>query len=162
MGIDHRPSSQRLRRTAKKLLLIIALVAIAPSLFAACGASEDPLVGTWNAVSATGDRADGTLFHRRSKVEFFEDGTLNVLVHRLSTVVYKDDTLNSQGRSAKWSWVAEDHITIEFSGAAYVLETSFDDDKLIMRDRGFGGDAIVTFERDLSKKRASNLSSDKN
>ena len=135
MGVQHRSSSHRLRTTAKNLLLTVVVLAIASSLLAACGGSKDSVVGTWNAVSTTGPRTDGTLFHRRSTVEFFEDGTLNVA-----------------GRSANWSWPAEDSLRIEFPGAAYVLETSLDGNELIVRDRGFGGNAVVTFARDLSKR----------
>lgn len=163
MRVQHRSSSHRLWPTAKNLLLIVAVLAIAPSLLAACGGSKDSLVGTWNAVSATGTRVDGTLFHRRSKVEIFEDGTLNVLVHRLSTVANsEDDSRNVAGRSANWSWTADDSLRIEFSEAVYVLETSFDDDKLIVRDRGFGGNAVVTFQRDLSRKPAPDRQTNKN
>ncbi len=152
MGVHRRSSSCRPWPTAKNLLLIVAVLAVSSSLLAACGGS-DPVVGTWNAVSTTGTRTDGTLLHRRSTVEFFEDGTLNVRVHRISTVaVSEDGSQNIAGRSGNWSWMADDILRIEFSGVSYVMETSLDDGKLILRDRGFGGNAVVTFERDLSKK----------
>lgn len=155
MEIRHRSSSQRLRPTAKNLLLIVVVLAIASSLLAACGGSKDSVVGTWYAVSTTGPRTDGTLFHRRSTVEFLEDGTLKILVHRLSTVAISEDRApNVPGKSANWSWLADDILRIELPGAAYVLETSIEGDELIVRDRGFGGNAVVTFARDLSKKPA--------
>ena len=152
MGSHHRYISHWLSSRTKKLLLTVVVLAIASSLLAACGSSKDPVVGAWNAVSATGSRADGTFFHRRSAVEFFEDGTLNVLVDRLSTVeLVKHSTQNVVGNSANWSWLADDILKIEFSGATYLLETSLNGDELIVRDRGFGGNAVVTFMRDRSK-----------
>ena len=155
MGVHHRSSSHRLRPTAKKLLLIAAVLAIASGLLAACGGSKDPVVGTWNAVSSTGPRVDGTLLHRRSTVEFFEDGTLNLLVDQLTRVeLVEHRSLNVLGKSGNWSWSDDDSLRIEFSDAAYVLETTLDGDELIVRDRGFGGNAVVTFARDLSKKPA--------
>ena len=84
MGIQRRSSLSWLRPRTKRLLLTAAVLAIAASLFAACGSSVDPGVGTWNAVSTTGPRVDETLFHRRSTVEFFEDGTLDILVDRIT------------------------------------------------------------------------------
>ncbi len=163
MGVRPGSNDHRMRPTAKKLLVIVAVLAVASSLFAACGGSKDPVVGTWNAVSTTGTRTDGTLLHRRSTVEFLEDGTLNVRVHRISTVVVSEDgSQNIAGRSGDWSWLADDILKIEFSDASYVLETSLDDGKLIVRDRGYGGNAVVTFERDLSKKPPPGQSSNKN
>ena len=163
MGVRPGSNNHRMRPTAKKLLVIVAVLAVASSLLAACGGSKDPVVGTWNAVSTTGTRADGTLLHRRSMVEFFEDGTLNVRVHRISTVVVSEDgSQNIAGRSGDWNWLAYDILKIEFSDASYVLETSLDDGKLIVRDRGYGGNAVVTFERDLSKKPPPEQSSNKN
>ena len=145
MGIQRRYSIDWLRPKTKKLLLIAAALAIASSLLAACGSSVDPVVGVWNAVSTTGPRVDETLFHRRSSVEFFENGTLNL-----------------EGRSANWNWLAEDSLKIEFSEAAYQMEASVKEDKLIVRDKAFGGDAVVTFTRDLSRKRVSNGETNKN
>lgn len=136
MGVPHISSNHRLTRTAKKLILLAAVLAIASSLLTACGDSKDPVIGTWDAVSTAGPRTDGTLFNRRSTVEFFADGTLDV-----------------EGKSANWSWSADGSLKIEFSDAAYMLETTVDGNELIMRDKGFGGDAVVTFARDLSKKR---------
>ena len=152
-----------MRPTAKNLLLIAAVLAVGSGLLAACGGSEDPVVGTWNAVSTAGPRVDGTLLHRRSTVEIFADGTLNVRVNRVSTVVVSEDgSQNIAGRSGDWSWLADDILKIEFSDASYVLETSLDDGKLILRDRGYGGNAVVTFERDLSKKPPPEQLSNKN
>ena len=144
MEVHDSSSSQRIRHTAKNLLLIVAMLAVASGLLAACGGSKESVVGAWNAVSTSGTRTDGTLFNRRSTVEFFEDGTLIV-----------------EGRSANWSWLAEDNLRIEFSEESYVLETSFEAEKFIVLDRGYGGKAVVTFEPDYSKKRASDQSSNK-
>lgn len=163
MGVHHRYSGQRLRPKAKNLLLIVAVLAIASGLLAACGSSIDPLVGTWRAVSTTGPRTDGTLFHRRSTVEFFEDGTLNLLVDRLTRVeLVENRSLKVPGKSGNWSWSAEDSLRIEFSEAAYVLETTLVADKLIVRDRGLGGNAVVTFARDLSRQRSLDQETNKN
>ena len=163
MIAHQRSSSHRMRPTAKNLLLIAAVLAVGSGLLAACGGSEDPVVGTWNAVSTAGPRVDGTLLHRRSTVEFLADGTLNVRIHRTSTVVASEDgSQNIAGRSGDWSWLADDILKIEFSDASYLLETSLDDDELILRDRGYGGNAVVTFERDLSKKPPPEQLSNKN
>ena len=135
MEVRHRSCSHRLRPTARGLLLMVVVLAITSSLSAACGGSQDPLVGRWKAISTAGPRTDGTLFHRRSTVEFFENGALDI-----------------EGRSAKWNWPADDRLRIEFPGEAYVLEAVFDRDELIVRDRGFGGNTVITFARDLSRK----------
>ena len=151
MGAHHRSGSRLLRPTAKNLLVIVAVLAIASSLLAACGDSKLAVVGTWNAVTTTGPRTEGTLCHRRSALEFLEDGTLHILVHRISTVAISQDG-NQPRKTANWSWLADDILKIEFPEASYLLEISLNDDELILRDRGFGGNAVVTFERDLSKK----------
>lgn len=156
MGIQRRSSLSWLRPRTKRLLLTAAVLAIASSLFAACGSSVDPVVGTWNAVSTTGPRVDETLFHRRSTVEFFEDGTLDILVDRITRVsLVEGRSINVPGKSGKWSWLDEDSLRIESSEAAYKMEATVKGDTLIIRDKGFGGNAVVTFARDLSKKRSS-------
>ena len=127
--------SQWLRPTVKNLLLVIGVLGISASLFAACGNSVDPLVGTWEAASTSGTRTDGTLFNRRSAVEFLEDGTLIL-----------------EGSSAKWSWPAKDTLQIEFPEAAYVVEARLVKKELVVRDTGFGGDAVVTFTRNPSRR----------
>ena len=110
------------------------MLAIASSLLSACGDSKDLVVGSWKAVSTSGTRTDGTLFHRRSTAEFFEDGTANVA-----------------GKSAEWSWPSEDSLMIDFPDSSYLLEARIKDDEMIVRDTGFGGDAEVTFSRNRSK-----------
>ena len=64
-------------------------------------------------------------------------------------------SLNVPGKSGKWSWLDEDSLRIESSEAAYKMEATVKGDTLIIRDKGFGGNAVVTFARDLSKKRSS-------
>lgn len=42
------------------------------------------------------------------------------------------------------------------------MEATVKGDTLIIRDKGFGGNAVVTFARDLSKKRSSAAETNKN
>ena len=135
MGVHYGSGSHRSRLTLRGVLLIAAMVAITTILFAACDSSQDPVVGRWKAVSTEGPRTDGTLFNRRSTVEFFMDGTLDL-----------------EGRSANWDWSTDDSLRIEFPGQAYVLDAVFDREKFSLRDRGFGGNTVITFVRDLSRK----------
>ena len=141
-------NNHRLSIKAKNLFLLVVMLVIASTLLPACGGSQDLVVGSWKAVSTTGPRVDGTLFHRRSTMEFFKDGTLDV-----------------EGKTAKWSWLADSFMTVEFSEEAYVLETTLGDtlgqEELTVRDRGYGGDAIVIFIRDLSRKSAPDQSTNK-
>ena len=134
MEFRYGADSHRLSIKAKNLFLLVVMLAIASSLLPACGGSQDLVVGSWKAVSTSGTRTDGTLFHRRSTVEFFEDGTANVA-----------------GKSAAWSWPSEDSLMIDFPDSVYVLEVRIKEDKMIVRDTGFGGDAEVTFSRDRTK-----------
>ena len=135
MGVRHRACGHRTSPTLMRLLLPVAMVVFTAILFAACGSAEEPVVGAWKAVSTTGPRTDGTLFNRRSTVEFFEDGTLDL-----------------EGKSARWNWSTDDRLRIEFPEGAYLLEAVFDREALMLRDRGFGGNTVITFARDLSKK----------
>ena len=134
--MEFRYGANRIRPsiTPKNLILLVVMLAIASTLLSACGSSKDSVVGSWKAVSTSGTRTDGTLFHRRSTVEFFEDGTANVA-----------------GKLAEWSWPSEDSLMIDFPDSSYVLEARIKDDEMVVRDTGFGGDAEVTFSRDRRK-----------